>query len=367
VEIISKVPQNASPTVKLALELAAHSDIPKGLKLLENVPISERNASYHLYRAALFLDIGRVDEARSDIAATLLQNPNSGFAYALQAIIEISRNESTQALASAEKAVALTPSASSKIALSYAQQSIFKLEQARDTLLSTVSEYPNDPLAWARLGELWLMFGDRGKALEAAHKAEELAPGLSRSQTVFGFAALAESHDTEARVAFERAIRFSSDDPLAHFGLGLAKIKRGDLTEGRRELEAAVALDPNNALLRSYLGKAYYEEKRSPLEEQQFDIAKELDPADPTPYLYSAIDKQTTNRPIEALQDMQKAIELNDNRTIYRSRQLLDSDIASRSASMARVYSDLGFQELALRQGWKSVNTDPSNFSAHRF
>ena len=255
----------------------------------------------------------------------------------------------------------------SKIALSYAQQSAFELEKARDTLLTTVSEYPNDPLAWARLGELWLMFGDRGKALEAARKAEELAPGLARSQTVFGFAALAESHEAEAKIAFEQAIRFSSDDPLAHFGLGLAKIKHGDLTEGRRELEAAVALDPNNALLRSYLGKAYYEEKRSPLEGQQFDIAKELDPADPTPYLYSAIDKQTSNRPVEALHDMQKAIDLNDNRAVYRSRQLLDSDLASRSASMTRVYSDLGFQELALRQGWKSVNVDPSNFSAHRF
>ncbi|MFI3195776.1 MAG: tetratricopeptide repeat protein [Methylococcaceae bacterium] len=361
------VPQDASPTVKTALELASHSDTPKALKLLEDVPMSERNASYHLYRAALFLDIGRADEARSDITAALLQDPKNGFAYALQAIIEISRNEHQQALASAEQAVTLTPSAASKIALSYAQQSAFELEKARDTLLTTVSEYPNDPLAWARLGELWLMFGDRGKALEAARKAEELAPGLARSQTVFGFAALAESHEAEAKIAFEQAIRFSSDDPLAHFGLGLAKIKHGDLTEGRRELEAAVALDPNNALLRSYLGKAYYEEKRSPLEGQQFDIAKELDPADPTPYLYSAIDKQTSNRPVEALHDMQKAIDLNDNRAVYRSRQLLDSDLASRSASMARVYSDLGFQELALRQGWKSVNVDPSNFSAHRF
>src|SRR5207244_8514945 len=36
-------------------------------------------------------------------------------------------------------------------------------------------------------------------------------------------------------------------------------------------------------------------------------------------------------------------------------------------AGLASVYSDLGFQELALVEGWKSVNTDPSNFSAHRF
>jgi outer membrane receptor protein involved in Fe transport len=96
-------------------------------------------------------------------------------------------------------------------------------------------------------------------------------------------------------------------------------------------------------------------------------MAKQLDPNDPTPYFYDAILKQTTNRPVEALQDMQKAIELNNNRAVYRSRELLDSDLAARSASLARIYSDLGFQQLALVEGWKSVNTDPSNFSAHRF
>lgn len=363
----SQTPTDASLVVKEALALVSRGDTSQALTLLEHVPAPEQNTNFHLYRAAMFLDVGRVDEARADIDAALAQDPKAGLAYALRAIIEVVRNERPQALASAEKAVALNPSAAAKIALSYAQQSAFRLEAARDTLLAAVNEHPDDPLAWARLGELWLMFGERGKALEAAHKAEALAPGLSRTQTVLGFAALAENRESDAKTAFERAIGLASDDPLAHFGLGLTKIKSGDLADGRKELEAAVALDSSNALLRSYLGKAYYEEKRPPLEGQQYDIAKELDPADPTPYLYSAIDKQTTNRPVEALHDMQKAIDSNDNRAVYRSRQLLDSDLAARSASLARVYSDLGFQDLALRQGWKSINADPSNFSAHRF
>ena len=128
-----------------------------------------------------------------------------------------------------------------------------------------------------------------------------------------------------------------------------------------------MSLDPDNSLFRSYLGKALYEEKRDKKAEQQFIIAEELDPKDPTPYLYDAIRKQTENRPVEALQDIQKSIELNDNRAVYRSKQLLDSDLAARSASLARVYSDLGFNQLALVEGWKSVNTDPADFSAHRF
>jgi tetratricopeptide (TPR) repeat protein len=115
------------------------------------------------------------------------------------------------------------------------------------------------------------------------------------------------------------------------------------------------------------LGKAYYEEKRTKQDEAEYQIAKELDPMDPTPYFYDAINKQTTNRPVEALRDYQKAIELNDNRAVYRSKLNLDSDEAARQSALARVYSDLGFQQLALVEGWKSVNTDPTNYSAHRF
>ena len=51
---------------------------------------------------------------------------------------------------------------------------------------------------------------------------------------------------------------------------------------------------------------------------------------------------------------------------MYRSRLLLDSDLAARSASLGRIYADLGFQNLALVEGWNSVNTDPGNYSAHR-
>jgi tetratricopeptide (TPR) repeat protein len=147
----------------------------------------------------------------------------------------------------------------------------------------------------------------------------------------------------------------------------LAIIRDGDLDAGGREIEIAASLDPNNSIIRSYLGKTYFEKKQTGLDEREYAIAKELDPNDPTPWFYDAIAKQTTNRPVEALRDFEKSIELNDNRKVYRSRLLLDSDEAARSAATARIYSDLGFQQLALVEGYKSVNTDPTNHSAHRF
>src|SRR5207248_8012725 len=193
-----------------------------------------------------------------------------------------------------------------------------------------------------------------------------LDPKLARTQTVLGFAHLTRIDVDEARTAFDRAIALDPADPLPRLGLGLAKIRESDVDEGTKEIETAASLDPNNSLIRSYLGKAYFEQKRGVLVSTEFEQAKLLDPQDPTPWFYDAITKQTTNRPVEALHDLQKAIELNDNQAVYRSRLLLDSDLAARSASLGRIYSDLGFQQLALTEGWKSVNTDPSNYSAHR-
>jgi hypothetical protein len=74
---------------------------------------------------------------------------------------------------------------------------------------------------------------------------------------------------------------------------------------------------------------------------------KEFDAKDPTPWFYDAIDairKQSISRPVEALQDLQKSIELNDNRAPCQLGLLLDEDLAARSASLARIYHDLGFQ-----------------------
>ncbi|MGH9196878.1 MAG: TonB-dependent receptor, partial [Acidimicrobiia bacterium] len=120
-------------------------------------------------------------------------------------------------------------------------------------------------------------------------------------------------------------------------------------------------------MLRAYLGKAYFEEKRSPLDADQYSLAKSLDPLDPTAYLYDGIRQQSENQPVAALRNLATSIDLNDNRTVYRSRLLLDKDRAARGASLSRAYRDLGFTQLGVNESTASLALDPSNASAHRF
>ena len=332
------------------------------------VPKEDRGDPHFLaYHASQLLAVGRVEEAGADIERALSLDPTFSDAFALQSIIAVVQNEKEKAVSAAQKAIDTGPnSATARIAMSYARQAGFDLESARSHAEEAVKLDGNNALAWARLAELWSSSGNLDKALDAAKKAIALEPKLARTQMVLGFAYLTQVKTTEAKDAFKKAIELDQTDPLSRLGLGLAKIRDGDLKAGGREIEIAASLDPNNSLVRSYLGKTYFEEKRTDLDGREYAIAKKLDPNDPTPWYYDAIRKQTINRPVEALQDMQKSIELNDNRSVYRSRLLLDQDLAARSASLGRIYNDLGFQQLGLVEGWKSVNTSPANYSAHR-
>jgi tetratricopeptide (TPR) repeat protein len=355
------------PAIEAALDAYRRNDLDAALTRLDAVPVKLRSSTYYTFHAGLLLSLGRVDQAQPDIDRALALDPADGTAYALRSIIALVRNETDKALSLAGKGAKLAPKSSvPRIALSYAYQAQFDIQQARDSASQAVSISPEDALAWARLSELELSLGELDKALAAARQAASLDPDIARTQTILGFTHLTEVDIDEAKTAFQKAIALDQAAPLPRLGLGLATIRAGDLDDGVRELEIAASLDPKNSLIRSYLGKGYYDQKREKLAATEFEMAKRLDPKDPTPHFYDAILKQTTNRPVEALRDLQKSIELNNNRAVYRSRLLLDGDLAARSASLGRIYNDLGFQQLGLLEGWKSVNTDPSNYSAHR-
>ncbi len=363
-----RIPEDLPAPLAEALAIAGRGEFAAALERLDRVPADRRDSRFNFYRAALLLSVGRADEADAAIALAVRQDPGSGLAYALLAVIDVVRNRRDDALANGRRAVELSPrSAAAKIALSYAQQANFQLAAARDTLLQAVEQQPDDPLARARLAELWLSLGYRGRAREAAEAAAQIDPGIARTHLVLGYAALAEIRTDRARESFDRAIALAPGDALPRLGLGLAMIRDGDLAAGRRQIEIAVGLDSENALMRAYLGKAYFEEKRAPLDAEQFALAKGMDPLDPTAYLYDAIRKQSESRPGEALDDIQRSIAANDNRAVYRGRLQLDEDRAARGASLARIYDDLGFLRLGVNEAARSLADDPTNAAAHRF
>lgn len=356
-----------SPTLLKAAQRYEEGDVLGALSHLEIVPAARRDVHYFTLRAGMLLSIGRVEHAQADISDALNQDADNGVALALSSVIALVNNDNQEALRLAHRAVEHAPDSSiPRIALSYAQQGAFQIEQASASAQDATRLAPEDALAQARVAELWLARGYSGRAIEAAQKAVELNPKLSRSHTILGFARLTTMEIEKAATAFQQAIALDQADPLPRLGLGLTLVRRNELEAGRREMEIANTLDPNNSILRSYLGKIYFAEKREELAETQYEMAKELDPDDPTPWFYDAIRKQLVNKPVEALHDYQESLRLNDQRAVYRGRLLLDQDVAARGATVGRIYNNLGFDQRGRVEGWYSLTNDPASPMAHR-
>jgi tetratricopeptide (TPR) repeat protein len=321
-------------------------------------------------RAEALMRLGLSEEALQDVQQALALNPRNGDANALLAIIQIARNDQAAALQSAQAATSAAPESSRAwLALSYAQQAAFELERSLESARKAQALEPGSSLLHARVAELLLSLGRTREAETAARAAVQSNPDESRAHTILGFVHLAQIDTTAARDDFNTAIEHDSFNPLPRLGLGLAIIRDGKLTEGREQIEIAVALDPTNSLLRSYVGKAYYEEntkERDQLATAQFDLARQLDVNDPTPWFYEAILRQAQNQPVEALEYLHTSVEKNDNRAVYRSKLGLDQDIAARTASVASIYGNLGFEKLAILESTKAIEEDAGDYSAHR-
>ena len=316
-------------------------------------------------RTAQLLDAGQPDAAEA--ALTGYQGQNRAAALALSALTAIYRNRLDEGRTRAQEAVAAGPNlGAAHVVQSYALQASGELNAARIAAETAVRVAPDDAYAWARLAELALTLGDSISARGAAEQSLGLVE-TSLAHAVLGFAELAETDRAAARSAFETAITLDPEAPLPRLGLGLAAIGEGDLATGRRDLETAASLDPQRAQLRGWLGRAYLQEGRPAKAAAQFELAKEQDPDDPTPWLFSALERFAANQPVTALRNLQEAEKRGDARATVRGREGLGEDTAVLNTAAGRIYDVLGFEVQAAQEGAQAVQADPTNPGAHRF
>jgi tetratricopeptide (TPR) repeat protein len=166
-----------------SIELYRKGRLAEAIASLQNEPERLSNPQLFVYRAGLFLLVGRLDEAKPDIERAIALDPRNSDAYSLQAVIAVVQNDKDEALQLADKAVALDPaSPAARISLSYAQQARFQIEQSLATVQKAVDLDPQNALAWARLAELEMSTGNLDRALGAAKRATGLNPDKNRHQ-----------------------------------------------------------------------------------------------------------------------------------------------------------------------------------------
>ena len=315
------------------------------------------NDDERIFLAALLLSVGQVASAERLLSLT---NSSSSLARAVRATIDTVQNRDVE--------LAAHPlTATEWLADSYQQQFRFNLTAALASARKATGQSPGFGFAWARVAELEFSFGHTAAAAAAIDKALALSPLNSQAWVMKGFLLCQQLQWLAAREAFEKAVALDPGLGNAWLGRGLVRIRLGNPTGGREDLQTAAAMEPNRSLLRSYLGKAFDFTDDQVNANRELALAKQLDAADPTPWLYSALILRQQFRYNEAVAELERSVALNDDRRVYRSRLLLDEDQAVRGASLATVYRAAGMNEVSVREAALAVTYDYGNFSAHEF
>jgi Flp pilus assembly protein TadD len=351
---------------ELAASLAAYrsGDL---LAALTQYPAGHPNISDNerVYHATLLLAVGEVERAESilSLISDKSERPQR-LAAALRELIAAVKRQPPPST--------LNPQLSTEsLAASYFEQSRAiretSLENALRLAQQAVTNSPQFGFAWERVAELEFSFGRTQDASDALDKSIMLAPRNAQALAMKGFLLAAQNQTRAAIQAFDRALAVDSALGNAWLGRGLCRIRSGDTTGGREDLLVAAALEPQRAGLRSYLGKTYANAGDSAHAAKELQLAKRLDPNDPTAWFYSALLDQQENLIDDAIRDLEKSKALNDNRGVFRSQLLLDQDQAVRAANLATMYKDAGMFDVSVREAARAVNDDYANYSAHLF
>jgi tetratricopeptide (TPR) repeat protein len=400
------LPANEQQELRASLDAYHAGSLPQALAQFPGYPTPAEPTSdpARVYLATLLLSVGSVERAQ----ALLNRVPtNAPLARALRTMIRAVQDPSGRFAGlspHANRGSAMDNfssfSASELVALSYQQQASHNLKEALRFARAATEKSPDFGFAWERVAELEFSFGETRRAQRALTRALELSPRNAQAHALRGFLLAAENRIHAAFDEFNQAINLDPALANAWLGRGLCKFRLGwnvfgflppsqsasapnlhettvednDQRVARQaqasaldDLATAALLEPNRSLLHSYLGKAFTDRGDSIHAFKELTHAKRLDTNDPTPWLYSALLNREENRVNTAVAELERSLELNDNRAVYRSHQLLDQDRAVRSSGLARVYQDAGMNEVAVREAARAVTYDYANYSGHLF
>ncbi len=362
---------DAMTTLGTAMAHTRNGDFEKAdLLLSRGRSLYPNHAGFLFHRAEVRIAMRDLITASQLLGSLTQTNPDYGPGWSLLSIMMIARGDADTktALEAAKRGVRAAPdSPAAFLVLTYAYQAGFDLDKAMSAVNHSLSIDP--AYVPAMVAKARLLFGtnrtdDAFKMIESAYKQTPENPEVLNLK---GFLQLAGRESEAAAESFKSTLNADPGMGEAHLGLALVHMRLGNLADAMEEITTAVLVEPRRSLFVSYWAKMLYQMKRFDRALQALDYAKALDPLDPTPFLYEAIILRDLNRPTEAVAAINQAIRLNDNRAVYRSRFLMDRDLAVKNIDQTILFQDLGLADWARSKALASVKTDYHNSAGHTF
>lgn len=318
--------------------------------------------------AVIALYRGEALDAHRRLVALAEQAPEEAIPWQALTLSALVIDDKPTARAASARTVEIAPdSATAWVLAGYVEQAHFDLEAAGRAYERALALDPQH--LTALVGKARLEFGsDRNEdAWRTTERARALAPDDPEVLNLSGFLLLARREAEAARSRFEQALQ--RDPTLAEpwLGLSIAAMRAGSEEEAFAAISSAVALDPARALYLGYWGRMLQQVGRIDEAMVVLASASRSDPLDPSPHYYRAVILNDLNRPGESIEELHRAIALNDHRAVYRSRFLLDRDLAFRNVDLSYLYGRLGLTAWAEHQALTSVKQDVLNFAGHVF
>ena len=215
----------------------------------EAIHMAPDQAAYYAARARAHMADKQPDAALTDLDKSLSLNPKSADVLLLRAEYRFVHKDRAGATADVTAASALAPAGSAQarlIASLYVQ--LGQPAAALPMLDDWIRLHNDDALLGAVLNErCWArglssqMLNDALKDCRKAIKRDGEKPAYLDS---LGLVQLRLGHDPESIKAYEQAVAQMPHNAWSRYGLGLAKIRSGQMDAGNADLVAARVLDP---------------------------------------------------------------------------------------------------------------------------
>lgn len=228
----------------------------------------ERNPEFmlaRLERAAAFIDLGRMDQARSDIDVIYTANPENPMAHYLSAVIAVNeRDFSTAQDLLTRTGQALNDFLPALLLKGITAYQLANFEQAGLHLSRLVNEQPNNGAARRAYGATLLKLSDPLAAAEILLPAVEAGDTSVATVTLLGSAYLQAGKYEEATRYLEMAAALAPNSEAVRTQLALGRLATGEAGQAITELVAVVDANPDS--LRALVMLALFERQQGNLD-----------------------------------------------------------------------------------------------------
>jgi tetratricopeptide (TPR) repeat protein len=196
-------------------------------------------------RARMLLELGRADEALSEVRRILATHSNDPESLEIEGLCHLRRRDLPKALDTLGRAIAAAPdTAHPHYLYGFALREAGRAREAETPLGEALRRSPDEPVYLRALAELTSELGRHGESLALARRATEVAPERSANFVTLGFVASAAGDKQLAREAYERAVALDPADSSAWNNLGCLDLEAGKPLRAKARFREALRLDP---------------------------------------------------------------------------------------------------------------------------